>query len=45
MVFKPPPVFLINSPKDKNIVLADILENGVTDRSKSYCLDAHYASG
>ncbi|WP_223176051.1 hypothetical protein [Sulfurimonas indica] len=33
----------IAQPKDKNIVLADILEDGVTDRSKSYYLDAHYA--
>ena len=35
----------ITQPEDKNIVLADILEDGVTDRSKSYCLDAHYACG
>jgi len=35
----------ITQPEDKNIVLADILEDGVTDRSKSYCLDAHYGCG
>jgi hypothetical protein len=35
----------ITQPEDKRIVLSDILEDGVTDRSKSYCLDAHYACG
>ena len=29
-------------PKDKNILLKDILEDGVTDRDKSHCLDANY---
>jgi len=32
-------------PHDKGIVLADILENGVTDREKSHCLDANYFKG
>jgi DNA-cytosine methyltransferase len=32
-------------PEDKGIVLADILENGYTDRDKSYCLDASYYKG
>ena len=32
-------------PHDKGIVLADILEDGVTDREKSHCLDANYFKG
>lgn len=32
-------------PEDKGIVLADILENGVTDREKSFCIDANYFKG
>ncbi len=32
-------------PKDKGIVLSDILEDGVTDREKSHCLDANYFKG
>jgi len=32
-------------PEDKGIVLADILEDGVTDREKSHCLDANYFKG
>lgn len=32
-------------PEDKGIVLADILEDGFTDREKSYCLDASYYKG
>ena len=32
-------------PEDKGIVLADILEDGYTDREKSYCLDASYYKG
>ena len=32
-------------PKDKGIVLKDILENGVTDREKSHCIDANYFKG
>ena len=32
-------------PEDKGIVLADILEDGFTDRDKSYCLDASYYKG
>jgi DNA (cytosine-5)-methyltransferase 1/DNA (cytosine-5)-methyltransferase 3A len=35
----------VNQPKDKDIVLADILEDGVTDRGKSHCLDASYFKG
>jgi len=35
----------IEQPKDKNIQLSDILESGVVDRYKSYCLDANYFKG
>jgi len=32
-------------PTDKGILLKDILEDGFTDREKSYCLDANYFRG
>ena len=32
-------------PDDKGIILADILEDGITDRGKSHCLDANYFKG
>jgi DNA-cytosine methyltransferase len=32
-------------PEDKGIVLADILEDGATDRKKSHCIDANYWKG
>jgi DNA-cytosine methyltransferase len=32
-------------PKDKGIVMADILEDGFTDRDKSFCIDASYYKG
>jgi DNA-cytosine methyltransferase len=32
-------------PADRGIVLKDILENGVTDREKSHCIDANYFKG
>lgn len=32
-------------PKDKGIKLADVLEAGVVDRDKSFCLDANYFKG
>ena len=35
----------INPPEDRGIVLKDILENGYTDRDKSYCIDANYFKG
>ena len=31
--------------EDKGIVLADIIENGMVDRDKSYCVDANYFKG
>jgi len=32
-------------PKDLGIMLCDILETGVVDRDKSYCIDANYWKG
>lgn len=32
-------------PEDKGIVLADIIENGLVDREKPWCIDANYAKG
>lgn len=32
-------------PEDKGILLADIIESGVVDRDKSYCIDANYGRG
>ena len=35
----------LEQPEDKSIVLKDILEDGVVDRTKSHCLDANYFKG
>ena len=35
----------VTQPKDKEILLRDILEEGVVDRDKSYCIDANYYKG
>lgn len=35
----------IVQPEDKNILLKDIIEDGVVDRDKAYCLDANYFKG
>lgn len=35
----------ITQPKDKGIVLKDIIEDGFVDRDKSFCLDANYFKG
>lgn len=32
----------VGQPLDKGILLRDILESGVVDRDKSYCIDANY---
>ena len=32
-------------PEDKGVVLADIIESGVVDREKSFCIDASYFKG
>lgn len=37
--------FKVEQPEDKGIILADILEDGVVDRDKSYCIDANYYKG
>ena len=36
------PTSNIKQPEDKKIKLQDILEDGFTDREKSYCVDVHY---
>lgn len=33
------------APADKNIMLADIIDEGITDRDKSFCIDANYFKG
>lgn len=35
----------ISQPKDKGILLKDIIEDGSCDRLKSYCIDANYFKG
>jgi site-specific DNA-cytosine methylase len=35
--------WLVSQPKDRKIFLKDIIEDGQTDREKSYCIDANYA--
>lgn len=35
----------VTQPEDRGILLKDILENGDSDRLKSYCIDANYAKG
>lgn len=35
----------IEQPKDKGILLADVLEFDVVDRDKSHCIDANYSKG
>ena len=35
----------VTQPKDKGIVLKDIIEQGVVDQDKSYCIDANYWKG
>jgi DNA-cytosine methyltransferase len=37
--------FAVTHPSDRGIILADILEYGIVDREKSYCVDANYAKG
>ena len=37
--------FPVSQPEDKGILLADIIEDGVVDRNKSYCIDANYKKG
>lgn len=35
----------ITQPDDKGICLKDIIDNGVVDKTKSYCIDANYYKG
>lgn len=35
----------VTQPKDKGILLKDVIESGVVDRDKSYCIDANYYKG
>jgi len=35
----------ITQPEDRNIKLVDIIENGMVDRDKSFCIDASYFKG
>jgi len=35
----------IEQPKDKGLVLKDIIEDGAVDRDKTFCLDANYFKG
>lgn len=35
----------VEQPEDKHIKLKDIIQNGYTDRIKSYCIDANYCKG
>ena len=35
----------ISQPQDRGILLRDIIENGITARDKSYCIDACYYKG
>lgn len=37
--------FTVTQPTDKGILLKDVLESGVVDRDKSYCIDANYWKG
>lgn len=38
-------VSTIPQPKDRDILLKDIIEDGAVDREKSYCIDANYFKG
>lgn len=35
----------IAQPDDRGVILADIIESGVADRDKSWCVDANYSKG
>jgi len=37
--------FPVVQPKDRKIYLKDIIEEGLVDRDKSYCIDANYYKG
>lgn len=35
----------VDQPEDRGLILADVLENGVVDRTKAHCIDANYFKG
>ncbi len=35
----------LTQPEDKGVLLSDIIEHGVVDKDKSYCIDANYWKG
>ncbi|WP_192483225.1 DNA cytosine methyltransferase [Cysteiniphilum marinum] len=35
----------VTQPEDKKICLHDVIEHGIVDKSKSYCIDANYFKG
>lgn len=35
----------VEQPEDRGILLKDIIEDGIVDRDKSYCIDANYFKG
>lgn len=37
--------FTIEQPEDRGILLRDVIESGVVDRDKSFCIDANYWKG
>lgn len=37
--------FPVTQPEDKNIYIQEIIEDGYSDRLKSYCIDANYHKG
>jgi DNA-cytosine methyltransferase len=37
--------WLVSQPEDKGIYLKDIIEYGIADQDKSYCIDANYWKG
>lgn len=36
---------VLNPPRNRNVLLKDVLEDGWTDRDKSHCIDANYFKG
>jgi len=36
---------IVSQPTDKGILLKDIIDHGIVDQDKSYCIDANYAKG
>lgn len=36
---------VIHQPEDKGILMKDIIDYGIVDQDKSYCIDANYAKG